>query len=78
MCKLLGIKCHILDRTAIENYFTQRAIDLALGREKFVAFPGYGLGTGQRWSKNWNWRIARSLQKSEVEATDLGQFLASA
>jgi len=47
MCKLLGIKCHILDRTAIENYFTRRASFIsALGTGKFVAFPGYGLGNG--------------------------------
>src|SRR5258708_18278596 len=77
MCNRLGISCHILERTAIENYFTQRAIDAAFGAGKYAAFGPHG-AISARWSKNWHWRIARASLRSETEATDLCIFLASA
>ena len=74
VCRTLNISCHVLERRAVENYFTQRAIDQVLGLG-FKALDHYE--PPNRWSKKKNWRIAREMLKSEVEATDLGQFLAS-
>jgi hypothetical protein len=69
----------VLGRRAVENYFTQLAIDLALGRGKHRALEAFEpLKTAlNHWPKKKNWRIARSITKAELDQTDLGKVLAS-
>lgn len=77
-CEENGIQCCILQRTAIENYLTDRAVKQVKG-PKFSALAPYqrlsDLQIG--WAKAENWLIARAMDRSEFEATDLGQFLKS-
>jgi len=79
MCQRLNIRCHVLERRATENYFTQRAIDQALGLGRFKALGHHESLSSVRaqWPKKSNWRIALELLRSEIEATDMGQFLSS-
>jgi hypothetical protein len=79
LCKRLNIACYILERTASENYFTQRSIDQAFGSGKYTALTEYqAIGTiPLHWSKAHNWKIARASLKTEIEATDLGAILKS-
>jgi hypothetical protein len=78
-CKTLGIKCHVLDRRAIENYLPTRAIQ-ALKGEKYRELGPFEALTGPSpgWGKAENWRIAREMTVEELNATgDLAKFLAS-
>lgn len=76
LCRALQIPCHVLNRRAIENYFPERSVQMirgpsghALGEfEKLGSSPGH-------WPKSENWRIARGIERTEIDATDLGQFL---
>jgi energy-coupling factor transporter ATP-binding protein EcfA2 len=76
-CKKVGIFCHVLERRAIENYFSQRALDEGLGLGKFRALkPFEDLDSvPNHWPKRKNSRIARAVLKTELESTDLGVFL---
>lgn len=64
------------DRRAIENYFTKRAICAAMRSEKYEALSDFGHAKDSRlfWGKNQNWRVAAEMEKSELEATDIGLF----
>jgi len=79
LCRRVGIKCHILERRATENYFTVRAIKAAFKGETYQALEPYEkLGSATRsWGKSENWRIAREMKREELDETDLGQFLSS-
>jgi predicted ATPase len=76
LCGTLQIPCHVLDRRAIESYFPERAVQMVRGPsahgpgefEKLGSSPGH-------WPKSENWRIARNIEKAEIDGTDLGQFL---
>jgi|SRR5215472_8811698 len=76
LCGTLQIPCHVLDRRAIENYFSERAIQTLRGpsAQALGEFDRLGSSPGH-WPKSDNWRIARNLDKSEIDSTDLGQFL---
>lgn len=76
-CEAEAIECHLLERRAIENYFSDRAVKAAKG-------PSWrALGEYERpkdgempWSKvRDNWRIASEMLASELDKTDLGAFL---
>jgi predicted ATPase len=75
-CKKLKIKCHILERRAIENYFSPGAV-LKVRGEKWQALEPYQkVGDAwPGWSKNQNWRVAREVTRDELAGTDLGVFL---
>jgi len=77
-CAKLGIRCHILSRRAIENYFSERAIKNVKG-EKYRALEPFEKlkDAEQPWAKAENWRIAREMTTDELTDTDLGQFLNS-
>jgi len=65
-----------MSRRAIENYFSQPAIDSAL-RGKHDAM-GYfdSLDANQHgWGKTENWKIARAMSREEWETNDIGMFL---
>jgi hypothetical protein len=75
-CDARGIPCHILDRRALENYFTDKAVKAALG-SSFTALTDYELlkSHPNAWAKTYNWRIAGELTRDELDPTDLGQVL---
>ena len=78
VCEQTGVKCHVLERRAIENYFTERAVKMVKG-DKYHALGPYDsrdkISPGV--NKNENWRIAREMNSEELEASDLGIFLNS-
>jgi energy-coupling factor transporter ATP-binding protein EcfA2 len=79
ICQKLAIRHHVLEFRAIENYFPQRAITAIFPNHQYHALEPYGSRDGARqwWPKKHNWKIARAMKKSEVESTDIGQFLGS-
>ncbi len=78
VCQRANISCHLLQMRAIENYFTDRAVKKVKG-DKYRALQPYEklAAVSPSWSKSENWRIAREMTLSELEGTDLGEFLNS-
>ncbi|HZI56290.1 MAG TPA: AAA family ATPase, partial [Verrucomicrobiae bacterium] len=78
MCVRLDVNCHILQKRAIENYFTQRAINAALGEGRYKALRPYQklASVPHHWDKRKNWMIAREMQWNEIRKTDIGKWLA--
>jgi ABC-type cobalamin/Fe3+-siderophores transport system ATPase subunit len=76
-CAKLKIKCHVLERRATENYLSDRAVKEVKGA-KFRCLGAYEKlsDVAPSWSKSENWRIARRMTRDELDATDLGKFLA--
>lgn len=77
VCSQKSIRCHVLERRALENYFPEHAVKAQLG-EKFAALEPYESLKGRThlgWSKSDNWRISRRLGRTDLEGTDLGEFL---
>jgi ABC-type lipoprotein export system ATPase subunit len=72
-CRAAGICVKFLDRRAIENYFTPRAVEAATG-VACTAIGPYDTLDG-RWSKADNYKIARATTWEEIADTDLGQFI---
>jgi hypothetical protein len=76
MCHRIKIDCHVLERRATENYFSDRAIKLVKGSNFQELQPYEKLADAQQgWSKAENWRIAREMSLDELERTDLGVFI---
>lgn len=77
-CQGAKIKCLVLERRAIENYFTDEAVKKVKG-EKYQALEPYQLlsAVSPSWGKAENWRIAREMSLDDLEGTDLGKFLRS-
>jgi energy-coupling factor transporter ATP-binding protein EcfA2 len=77
VCNECKIDCHVLKRRAIENYFPAAAIQ----RVKGASFRALGQYEHLKdlepfgWPKSENWRIAREMTASDLEGTDLGDFL---
>jgi hypothetical protein len=76
ICLRLGMRVHVLERRAIENYFSENAIRAQLGGNYRSLTPFECLGAlPVGWGKHQNWRIARRMTPSDIQDTDLGQFL---
>lgn len=76
LCGTLNIPCRVLDRRAIENYFSERAVQKVRGPSARALGQFEKLGSSSsHWPKSENWRIARTIEKNEIDDTDLGQFL---
>lgn len=77
-CRQAKINCCILERRAIENYLTDRAIKIIKG-EKYSALGPYTKleQSGLPWAKEENWLIAGEMESAEFLDTDLGMFLGS-
>jgi hypothetical protein len=75
-CSKLNIRCHVLDRRAIENYLPEHAVK-AVKSDKYRALGHYELlkNVEPAWGKEENWKIARLMTKDDLRATDLGAFL---
>jgi ABC-type cobalamin/Fe3+-siderophores transport system ATPase subunit len=75
-CLDAGIPCHVLERRAIENYFSDDAIKRAVGSQYGILEPYERLGAnGLGWSKRENWRIADEMSREALAGTDLDIFL---
>jgi energy-coupling factor transporter ATP-binding protein EcfA2 len=77
-CEKAGIQCHVLERRAIENYFSDKAVKKVKGDKYRVLQPYEKLrDASPAWGKEENWRIAREMTNDDLIATDLGKFLGS-
>lgn len=78
ICAQLSIRCCVTDRRAIENYVSQGALDRTWGSARYKALDRFTTppSDGTFWGKGETWRAAQNMTRSELEATDLGQFLA--
>lgn len=74
-CRRIGILPHALERRAIENYFSDRAVKLVKGSNFHKLQPYEKLADVPGWSKAENWKIAREMTLDELEGTDLGVFI---
>jgi predicted ATPase len=74
--KTLGIKVHLTERRAIENYFSTRAIQLAISADSKALGP-YESHSAAMWRKHDNWRIAREMTLADLASTDVGVFMSS-
>ncbi len=78
VCEKAKINCHVLDRRAIENYFSDEAVKKVKGNKYRALGPFEKLkDTSPAWGKEENWRIAREMTIDEVKKTDLEEFLDS-
>jgi ABC-type branched-subunit amino acid transport system ATPase component len=75
-CQQTGVKCHVLERRAIENYLTDKAVKRIKG-EKYRALGQFEklADVALSWSKSENWRIAREMSLTDLEGTDLEKFI---
>lgn len=74
VCDTLGFNVHATQRHSTENYFTQSAIKKVMG-EEFRELEHYEKLSQSNWDKNKNWLIAKEMEKSEFDNTDLGEFI---
>lgn len=78
LCSKLGIKGHVLERRALEHYFTDGAIKKVCGPSLGSATPYESRKSGKQWwDKNKNWLIAANMTRADLDSNDLGQFLAT-
>jgi len=78
VCGQFGVKCHVLERRAIENYWSERALKVLLG-EKAVALDPYQplKAAVVGWPKADNWKCAYRMTEDEFAGTDLWAFFQS-
>ncbi len=78
ICEKLGFKCCATNYRAIENYFSESAIKSVMGANYRALTPYEKLSDCEKpWGKTDNWRIARAMELSDIEETDVGKFLCS-
>jgi ABC-type cobalamin/Fe3+-siderophores transport system ATPase subunit len=75
VCAELNICGLVLERRALENYFTENAVGRAFGHEVRSLERYEKKGSRHGWPKTGNWRIAAEMTKDELDGTDLGGFL---
>jgi energy-coupling factor transporter ATP-binding protein EcfA2 len=76
-CDKASISCHVTDRRATENYFTDEAVKSVKGHgfRALEHFAKLGDAPETAWGKNESWLIASKMSKEEWLTTDIGQFL---
>lgn len=81
ICHDLNIKCHVLERRAIEHYWTDVAIKRVKRGGKFRALLPYEEFKKTKeldcWVKEENGQIAEEMDIEDINNTDLGRFLQS-
>jgi ABC-type Mn2+/Zn2+ transport system ATPase subunit len=79
ICEDLQIKCCVTKRRAIENYISQEALDITWNHGDYRALLHYDMlaKDGSFWGKGESWKAARHLTREEIDATDIGKFLAA-
>jgi ABC-type cobalamin/Fe3+-siderophores transport system ATPase subunit len=77
-CRKVGITHKVMDRRATEHYLSESAIRKVKGNN-YRALTEFEdrKAVSPMWSKTENWRIAREMTRSELEATDIGKFISS-
>ena len=76
LCQRTGVRCHVLRRRALENYWNDAAVSATCGSAFRALQPFQQLKEiSPSWPKANNWQIARAMQKSDLVTTDLGVFL---
>jgi len=77
VCYRLGISGLVLERRALENYFTDNAVKRAFGSEAQALghFDKLAKSSNSAWRKTNNWRVANEMSKTDLDGTDLGTFL---
>ncbi|MFC1440153.1 AAA family ATPase [Streptacidiphilus sp. N1-10] len=77
LCERLNIPGHVLDRRALENYFTDSAVKRAFGNgaQTLGPYDKLAKASGSVWRKTENWRAASEMSKADLDNTDLGAFL---
>jgi hypothetical protein len=75
-CKINDISCKVLERRALENYFTDRTVKKVKG-PKYSALGEFNLlsNANPSWGKEENWKFALEMTQAELLATDLGRYL---
>ncbi len=78
LCDDANIKCHVLERRAIENYFPNHAVKKVKG-EAYRALQAHEQFKHPfpKWAKSENWQIAKEMVPGDLDNTDLGEFLRS-
>jgi energy-coupling factor transporter ATP-binding protein EcfA2 len=75
-CNSIGIKVHVSERRATENYLEENGIKKILGADFKPLEPYQKLKMCPKpWHKSNNWRIARETEFDDIKNTDLGKFL---
>lgn len=74
VCKGLGIRLHVTERRAIENYVTQQALDEAFKPGQYTELGPYEKPGQSFCGKGDAWRAARCMTVDELNASDLGKF----
>jgi ABC-type cobalamin/Fe3+-siderophores transport system ATPase subunit len=77
-CEDAGIKCHLTERRATENYLTEAAVREATCQHFRSLEPFQKLEElpRPRWGKNEMWTIASKMSAEDWRSTDVGKFLA--
>jgi hypothetical protein len=71
-CRSLDFDICVLERRAIENYFTDPAVKSVLGTNARALAP---FENPKLWPKAADWRIARNMEFRDIASTDLGLFI---
>lgn len=71
----LGFDVHVLERRALENYFTAAAIQTEFGQNCQELAPYEKRGAGASWPKSGNWRVVARQSLADFSGTDLGKFV---
>jgi energy-coupling factor transporter ATP-binding protein EcfA2 len=75
-CAKIGVRVHLTEKRAFENYFTNRAVKAALGNDYSAIRPYELLSAADRpWGKRDNWRVALEMKLQEWNGTDVMEFL---
>lgn len=78
ICAEIGIRCHLTERSATENYLTARALKVAFGPKAEALGEYQKLATlANAWPKSQSWRAAREMTREEIDQTNLGDILKS-
>jgi hypothetical protein len=78
VCARLGIGCSILNRRSLDNYLSDGAVKRVKGDKYRALGPYESLNQlSPAWSKAEGWRMAMEMSLTELDGTDLGEFLTS-
>lgn len=83
MCEELGFEVFATDRYSTDNYISQEAIVKILGEGYPVLGKYENLesderkGNGTKWSKKFNWKMFREMNRSDFADTGLDDFINS-
>jgi hypothetical protein len=78
VCHAIGIRCHVMNRRASDNYLSSNAVAQITGIEHAPLTPYERLADRRPgWDKSLNGAIAAAMNKGELVGTDVGDFLES-